>query len=30
VLVIGIIILVPSLLFLYWTFRGEPNPNLPR
>jgi cytochrome d ubiquinol oxidase subunit II len=26
VLVIGIIILVPSLLFLYWTFRGEPNP----
>ena len=30
VLVIGIFILVPSLLFLYWTFRGEPNPNLPR
>jgi cytochrome d ubiquinol oxidase subunit II len=30
VLVIGIIILVPSLLFLYWTFRGEPNPELPR
>jgi len=26
VLVIGIIILVPSLLFLYWTFRGEPDP----
>jgi cytochrome d ubiquinol oxidase subunit II len=26
VIVIGIIILVPSLLFLYWTFRGEPNP----
>jgi cytochrome d ubiquinol oxidase subunit II len=26
VLVIGIIILVPSLLLLYWTFRGEPNP----
>jgi cytochrome bd ubiquinol oxidase subunit II len=30
VLVIGIIILVPSLLLLYWTFRGEPNPELPR
>jgi cytochrome bd ubiquinol oxidase subunit II len=30
VLVIGSIILVPSLLFLYWTFRGEPNPELPR
>jgi cytochrome bd ubiquinol oxidase subunit II len=30
VLVIGIIILTPSLLFLYWTFRGEPNPELPR
>jgi cytochrome d ubiquinol oxidase subunit II len=29
VLVIGSIILVPSLLFLYWTFRGEPNPELP-
>jgi cytochrome d ubiquinol oxidase subunit II len=29
VLVIGIIILVPSLLLLYWTFRGEPNPELP-
>jgi cytochrome bd ubiquinol oxidase subunit II len=26
VLVIGIIILAPSLLLLYWTFRGEPNP----
>jgi cytochrome bd ubiquinol oxidase subunit II len=26
VLVIGIVILVPSLLLLYWTFRGEPNP----
>jgi cytochrome d ubiquinol oxidase subunit II len=26
VLVIGIIILVPSLLLLYWTFRGEPDP----
>jgi cytochrome d ubiquinol oxidase subunit II len=30
VLVIGIIILAPSLLLLYWTFRGEPNPELPR
>jgi cytochrome d ubiquinol oxidase subunit II len=30
VLLIGIIILVPSLLFLYWTFSGEPNPALPR
>jgi len=30
VLVIGVIILVPSLLLLYWTFRGEPNPELPR
>jgi cytochrome d ubiquinol oxidase subunit II len=30
VLVIGIIILVPSLLLLYWTFSGEPNPDLPR
>jgi len=30
VLVIGAIILVPSLLFLYWTFRGEPDPELPR
>ncbi|NVN90069.1 MAG: cytochrome d ubiquinol oxidase subunit II [Desulfuromonadales bacterium] len=29
VLVIGIIILAPSLLFLYWTFRGEPNSDLP-
>lgn len=29
VLVIGIIILAPSLLLLYWTFRGEPNPELP-
>jgi cytochrome bd ubiquinol oxidase subunit II len=26
VLVIGTIILAPSLLLLYWTFRGEPNP----
>lgn len=25
----GILILAPSLLFLYWTFRGEPNPELP-
>ena len=25
----GIVILAPSLLFLYWTFRGEPNPELP-
>ncbi|MDD2542066.1 MAG: cytochrome d ubiquinol oxidase subunit II [Desulfuromonadaceae bacterium] len=30
VLVIGVIILVPSLLLLYWTFRGEPNPKLPQ
>lgn len=29
VLVIGIIILAPSLVLLYWTFRGEPNPELP-
>jgi cytochrome bd ubiquinol oxidase subunit II len=29
VLPIGLIILVPSLLFLYWTFRGEPNPEMP-
>jgi len=28
VLAIGIIILVPSLLFLYWTFRGESNTKL--
>jgi len=28
VLVIGAIILAPSLLLLYWTFRGEPNPEL--
>jgi len=26
---VGILILAPSLLFLYWTFRGEPNPELP-
>ncbi|KAB0663814.1 cytochrome d ubiquinol oxidase subunit II [Oryzomonas japonica] len=30
VLVIGIVILAPSLLLLYWTFRGEPNPELPQ
>jgi cytochrome d ubiquinol oxidase subunit II len=30
VLVIGVIILAPSLLLLYWTFRGEPNPELPQ
>jgi cytochrome bd ubiquinol oxidase subunit II len=29
VLPIGMVILVPSLLFLYWTFRGEPDPDLP-
>jgi len=29
VLVIGSIILAPSILLLYWTFRGEPNPELP-
>ncbi len=29
VLAIGIIILVPSLLFLYWTFRGAPDSELP-
>lgn len=29
VLSFGILVLVPSLLFLYWTFRGEPNPELP-
>jgi cytochrome d ubiquinol oxidase subunit II len=29
VLVVGGIILAPSLLLLYWTFRGEPNPELP-
>ena len=26
---VGVLILVPSLAFLYWTFRGEPNPELP-
>ncbi|WP_298267984.1 cytochrome d ubiquinol oxidase subunit II [Geobacter sp.] len=25
----GAAVLVPSLLFLYWTFRGEPNPEYP-
>lgn len=25
----GALILVPSLVLLYWTFRGEPNPELP-
>jgi cytochrome d ubiquinol oxidase subunit II len=25
----GILIVAPSLLFLYWTFRGEPNPEFP-
>jgi cytochrome d ubiquinol oxidase subunit II len=30
VLVFGIIILVPSLLLLYWTFRGKPYPELPQ
>lgn len=29
VLPIGILILVPALVFLYRTFRGEPNPELP-
>lgn len=29
VLPIGALILVPSLFFLYWTFRGEPAPQLP-
>jgi cytochrome d ubiquinol oxidase subunit II len=29
ILPFGVIILVPSLLFLYWTFRGEPNPEIP-
>ena len=29
VLPIGALILVPSLVYLYWTFRGEPNPDLP-
>ncbi|HEY3309937.1 MAG TPA: cytochrome d ubiquinol oxidase subunit II [Desulfuromonadaceae bacterium] len=25
----GVLILAPSLLLLYWVFRGEPNPDLP-
>jgi cytochrome d ubiquinol oxidase subunit II len=29
ILPFGILILVPSLIFLYRTFRGEPNPELP-
>jgi len=29
VLPVGSLILVPSLIFLYWTFRGEPNPEAP-
>ncbi|MBJ6800953.1 cytochrome d ubiquinol oxidase subunit II [Geomonas propionica] len=29
VLPIGAVILVPSLWFLYWTFRGEPAPEIP-
>lgn len=29
VLPIGSLILIPSLLFLYWTFRGEPDTELP-
>lgn len=29
VLPIGALILVPSLVYLYWTFRGEPDPNAP-
>ena len=28
VLPIGSLILVPSLVFLYWTFRGEPDPDI--
>ncbi|GFE61780.1 cytochrome d ubiquinol oxidase subunit II [Geobacter sp. AOG2] len=30
ILVVGTVILVPSLLFLYLTFRGEPDTELPR
>ncbi|UFS70453.1 cytochrome d ubiquinol oxidase subunit II [Geomonas sp. RF6] len=26
---VGSLVLVPSLIFLYWTFRGEPNPEAP-
>ncbi|QWV99252.1 cytochrome d ubiquinol oxidase subunit II [Geomonas nitrogeniifigens] len=29
VLPVGAIILIPSLVFLFWTFRGEPAPELP-
>jgi cytochrome d ubiquinol oxidase subunit II len=29
VLPIGVVILVPALVFLYWTFRGEPDPEIP-
>jgi cytochrome bd ubiquinol oxidase subunit II len=29
VLPIGVIILVPALVFLYWTFRGHPDPEIP-
>ena len=29
ILAVGTVILVPSLLFLYWTFRGEPDTELP-
>ena len=29
VLPVGSLILIPSLLFLYWTFRGEPDTELP-
>jgi cytochrome d ubiquinol oxidase subunit II len=29
VIPVGALILLPSLLFLYWTFRGEPNPEFP-
>lgn len=25
----GALILIPSLVFLYWTFRGEPSMTLP-
>ena len=29
VIPIGALVLVPSLVYLYWTFRGEPSPELP-
>lgn len=29
VLPVGALFLVPALLYLYWTFRGEPNPDIP-